>query len=231
RARTNSWHAQAPPASSPFLQPKAPAFLHAQSYFNPGHRKTKSWGNADAPPPPSWINNPQAPMQVHPWLNGAAPSPVFFFDLAPYGFAPQRAVSMNPPQGQVLGAAEVREPAFHPPLTALRIVHPKLPFWPIDLALPKGVPAAQAPSVSLGDVLAAIHHALHVRIAQVDWATLSAEDQQRVTFAFTQRCRAEAVRSKVPQAKLRDREVEERNQGVKRVDFLLGKTVFKGLVR
>ncbi|KAJ7904170.1 hypothetical protein B0H13DRAFT_2024885 [Mycena leptocephala] len=237
RPRTTSWHASGPPTASPFLQPKAPAFLHTQSYSTPGHKRAKSWGNADAPPPSSWIPNsyqntpaPQTPLQIHPWLNGDAPSPAFFFDLAPAAFVPQRAVSMNPPQGQMLTAAEVREPAFHPPLTGLRILHPKLPFWPIDLALPADG-QAQALPISLGDVLAAMHHALHVRIAQADWATLSAEDQQRVTLAFAQRCRAEAVRSQVPPAKLRDREVEERNLGVKRVDFLLGKTVFKGLVR
>ncbi|KAF7342365.1 hypothetical protein MVEN_01825100 [Mycena venus] len=198
-----------------------------------GHKRAKSWGNADAPALPPWAMNANkpAPMQVHPWLNGDAPSPIFFFDIAPKAFAPQRAVSTNPPQGMALGAAEVREPAFHPPLTSLRILHPRLPFWPIDLALPKDMPPAQAPPITLGDVLAAIHNALHVRIAPADWATLSSEDQQRVTVAFTQRCRAEAVRSKASPAQLRDREVEERNQGVKRVDFLLGKTVFKGLVR
>ncbi|KAJ7893355.1 hypothetical protein B0H14DRAFT_2684712 [Mycena olivaceomarginata] len=235
RQRTTSWHASA--AGSPFIPPKSPAFLHAQSYSNPpGHKKSKSWGNANATPP--WAGNafpntpsPKPPIQVHPWLNGDTPSPIFFFDLAPKSFAPQRAVSTTPPQGTLLGEVEMREPAFHPPLTALRILHPRLPFWPIDLALPPGVPAAQAPPISLGDVLAAIHHALHVKIAPADWATLSSEDQQHVSGTFTQRCRREAVRSKVPQAQLRDRELEERNQGVKRVDFLLGQTVFKGLVR
>ncbi|KAJ7093507.1 hypothetical protein C8R44DRAFT_860645 [Mycena epipterygia] len=240
RQRTTSWHGPAPAPNSPFLQPTVPAFVHSQSaYFTPGHRRSQSWGAANAPPPPSWLNNanpylnsvPQAP-QVHPWLNGDAPSPIFHFDLAPGQFAPLRLISTNPPQSAVLGA-EIREPAFHPPLTALRILHPRIPFWPIDLELPAEL-AAQAPTptpISLGDVLVALHRTMHQRITHADWATLSPDDEQAVTKAFTHRCRGEAVRSGVQPAHLRDREVAERNQGVKRVDFLLGKTVFKGLVR
>ncbi|KAJ7434958.1 hypothetical protein FB451DRAFT_1310528 [Mycena latifolia] len=226
---------------SPFLQPAAPpAFVHSQSaYFTPGHRRSASWGNATAPPPPSWLNAgnpylnsaPQTPLQIHPWLNGDTPSPVFHFDLAPGQFAPLRMVNANPPQSAVLGVAEISEPAFHPPLNALRILHPRIPFWPVDLALPEELAGAVPPPISLGDVLVALHRSLHERISHADWAALSAEDEQAVTKAFVQRCRAEAVRSGVPPAHLRDREVTERNQGVKRVDFLLGKTVFKGLVR
>ncbi|KAJ7930228.1 hypothetical protein B0H13DRAFT_1595545 [Mycena leptocephala] len=241
RRHTTSWHGPAPAVPNPsFLQPTAPAFVHSQSaYFTPGHRRSHSWGAAGAPPPPSWANsaNPylpnalQTPLQVHPWLNGNAPSPIFHFDLAPLQFAPLRLVSANPPQTAVLSAAEIREPAFHPPLTSLRILHPRIPFWPIDLALPTEL-AAQGPlPISLGDVLVSLHRALHERISHADWETLAKEDAQAVTKAFTHRCCAEAIRSRVPPPHLRDREVAERNQGVKRVDFLLGKTVFKGLVR
>ncbi|KAJ7778018.1 hypothetical protein DFH07DRAFT_911422 [Mycena maculata] len=240
RQRTTSWHGPAPTPNSPFLQPSAPPFLHTQSaYSPPGHRRSVSWGAANAPPPPSWLNSanpylthaPQTPLQIHPWLNGDAPSPIFHFDLMPTQFAPLRLVHPNPPQTVVLGPAEIHEPAFHPPLTALRILHPRIPFWPIDLALPAELAAEAATPISLGDVLVALHRSLHERISQADWATLGNEDELAVTKAFTIRCRAEAVRSGVPPAHLRDKEVAERNQGVKRVDFLLGKTVFKGLVR
>ncbi|KAJ7125527.1 hypothetical protein C8R43DRAFT_1030416 [Mycena crocata] len=245
RQRTISWNAPAPPPGSPFLQPAAPpAFLHSQSaYFTPGHKRSHSWGAANAPPPPSWVNSanpylanaspPPTQKQIHPWLNGDVPSSIFFLDLAPTQFAPQRLATVSPPQGTPLSGAEIREPAFHPPITSLRILHPRLPFWPVDLELPAelaSTPGAQTP-ISLGDVLVALHRALHERIAHADWETLSAPDQAAVTKAFTQRCRAEAVRSGALPAQLRDREVVERNQGVKRVDFLLGKTVFKGVVR
>ncbi|KAJ7768154.1 hypothetical protein DFH07DRAFT_1008771 [Mycena maculata] len=239
RQRTNSWQGPAFPPNSPFIPPKPPAFLQAQSsYFVPGHKKSKSWGNATGQPP-SWVNtvnpyfnngallSPQTPLQIHPWLNGNAPSTTFYFDLAPTVFMPLRLIAPHPPQHTVVGAAELRELAFYPPRVALRILHPRLPFWPIDLKLPAG----QAPPITLTDVLVAMHHALQQRITHADWETLTKEDAQRVTRAFTKRCRDEAVRSRVPPAQLRDREVAERNQGVKRVDFLLGKTVFKGLIR
>ncbi|KAJ7081170.1 hypothetical protein B0H15DRAFT_1024944 [Mycena belliarum] len=241
RQRTTSWHGPAPPPTSPFLQPAAaPAFTHSQSaYFTPGHKRSVSWGAAGAPPPPPWLTNansytaiaPPALEQIHPWLNGDAPSPIFHFDLAPGQFAPVRMASANPPQSAGLSAAEISEPAFHPPRTALRILHPRIPFWPVDLVLPEVLAAEPPMPISFGDVLVALHRAMHQRISHADWATLSAEDERVVTHAFAQRCRAEAVRSGVPPAHLRDREVAERNQGVKRVDFLLGKTVFKGLVR
>ncbi|KAJ7106580.1 hypothetical protein C8R44DRAFT_591697, partial [Mycena epipterygia] len=175
---------------------------------------------------------PQPPVQIHPWLNGDAPSPIFHLNLAPAAFMPLRLVSTSPPQSVFLSAAEMQEGAFYPARTALRILLPTLPFWPIDLALRANVPAGQwqVLPITLGDILFEMYHALQQRITHADWAMLGSEDQRRVTDAFTNRCRAEALRSGVPSAQLRDREVAERNQGVKRVDFLLGKTVFKGLI-
>ncbi|KAJ7653403.1 hypothetical protein B0H17DRAFT_957515, partial [Mycena rosella] len=81
------------------------------------------------------------------------------------------------------------------------------------------------------DVLRALHHAMQKCITPADWETLSDAEAQRVQDAFTSRCRAEAVRSGVAPAWLRNSEVAARNAGVKRVDFLLGKTVFGGLVK
>ncbi|KAJ7627219.1 hypothetical protein FB45DRAFT_920848 [Roridomyces roridus] len=233
RQRTNSWQGPLGGGGSPFIPPKAPAFLSAQSAYKPwvpGHKKSKSWGNTAAYVP-AWVNNnpnPYAPpipkQQIHPWLNGDAPSPHFHFDLAPNAFMPLR---LSAP----VGGPELASAAFHPPRINLRILHPRLPFWPIDLALPASRAAGSAPPISLGDVLLALHRALHTRITPTDWETLSAEDAQAVTHAFARRCRAAALRSGVAAVHLRDREVEERNYGVKRVDFLCGKTVFKGLVK
>jgi hypothetical protein len=174
--------------------------------------------------------NPPLPlMQIHPWLNGDVSSPAVHFDLASSAFAPMRLIPTLPPHHVLLSATDIRVPAFYPPRTALRILHAQLPFWPVDLKLPPDVPAA--PPITLGDVLVALHRTLHQRISHADWATLTVEQEVAVTRAFTHRCRGEAARSGVAPVQLRDREVAERSEGVKLVDFLLGKTVFRGLVR
>ncbi|KAJ6575953.1 hypothetical protein DFH09DRAFT_915127, partial [Mycena vulgaris] len=229
RQRTKSWAGPAQPPGSPFLTATPPAFLQPQP-FKRGPKKAKSWSNT-----PVGVTNadqyaPQpAPMLIHPFLNGDTPSPAFHLDLAPTAFLPMRLVSTNPPSGALISGTELREPAFHPPLYTLRILHPRLPFWPIDLALPSG--AYGQPPISLADVLVAMHRSLHTRISHAEWATLGRDDEARVTRAFAARCRAEALRSGVPPVQLRDKELAVRNQGVLRVDFLQGKTVFKGLVR
>ncbi|KAJ7161904.1 hypothetical protein C8R43DRAFT_991722 [Mycena crocata] len=230
RKRTKSWHGPALSPRSPSSEPKSPAFLDTPSSPRVTHglKKSRSFGNTAAP---GWVISPSLPPQIHPWLNGNAPSNIFYFDLAPTAFLPLRLATANPPQSTLVSTLEMREPAFHPARTALRIIHPKLPFWPVDIALPSSHRQKHSPPIALGDILVALHRALHTRITAADWAMLSAEDAARVNKAFSRRCRAEAVRSRVPMAQLRDREVAVRNDGVKRVDFLMGKTVFKGLMR
>ncbi|KAJ6495463.1 hypothetical protein C8R45DRAFT_171694 [Mycena sanguinolenta] len=230
RQRTLSWTGPAPPRTSPFLAPTVPAFLQAQP-FQRGHKKSNSWSNT-----PGWVNNvnvnpyfnPAAALLIHPFLNGDAPSPAFHFDLAPATFMPMRLVTTNPPSGALVSQAELADSAFHPPVFALRILHPRLPLWPVELALPAH---AHAPPISLAAILIALHRAMHARITAAEWATLGPEDQKRVTWTFTARCRAEALRSGGSPAHMHNRALAVRNQGVLRVDFLQGKTVFRGLVR
>lgn len=145
-------------------------------------------------------------------------------------FTPLRRVQTRPLHSVVITVAELSQPAFHPPLTVLRILHPRLPFWPIDLQLPEDF-AGEKPPISVGDVLVAVHRACHTRISQVDWDSLNTADEVAVTKAFALRCRTEAMNSSVSQMHRKDREVAERNQGVKRVDFLMEKTVLKGFMR
>ncbi|KAJ7149924.1 hypothetical protein C8R46DRAFT_1306409 [Mycena filopes] len=172
----------------------------------------------------SWLNpvvrDLSPPTQIHPWLT---PSSIFLFDLAPAVFRPLYLVSRHPPRSAVVGA-ELRDPtAFSPPISRLRILHPRLPF-PINLALP---PSRQ---VSFGDVLSMLHDALQEPISQMDFHRLKREDKTRVTRAFTARCLGEAFRSGVLPPQRRHREVAVRNHGAKFVDFLLGETIFEGLL-
>ncbi|KAJ7131228.1 hypothetical protein C8R44DRAFT_613319, partial [Mycena epipterygia] len=171
------------------------------------------------------------PVKIHPLLNGYAPS--LHFDLAPSTLAPQRLVSSSLAHLQCtpLSATEMHEYAFHPAWRSLRILHARLPFFPIDLGPPADLPHSRASLISVGDILREMHRALHLRITAADWTTLEEKEREKVTMVFTLRCREEARRSGVPLAMVRDRADAERAKGVKRVDFLLGKTLFKGFVR
>ncbi|KAF9259603.1 hypothetical protein L218DRAFT_829609, partial [Marasmius fiardii PR-910] len=66
------------------------------------------------------------------------------------------------------------------------------------------------------DVLEGIHQALNCQITNVDWGKLNKREQDRVARAYEWRCsrsgRVQAVR----------------NEGVKRVDYLSGRTKFRG---
>ncbi|KAJ6448013.1 hypothetical protein C8R47DRAFT_995212 [Mycena vitilis] len=224
RQRTSFWGAPAHASGPTLLSPPAPSWLTAQSLH--GQRKITLWGTS----PPWWTRaEPDAAaVYIHPFLNGDTPSPDFHCDLAPSTFVPMRRIATYPPSGALIGAAELHAPAFYPPLFALRVVHSRLPFWPIDLALP---PDAQAPPITLADVLVALHRVFHTPITHADWAGLGSAHEGAVRTAFTARCRSEARRSGAAPAQLCDREMAVRSQGVLRVDFLLGKTIFKGLVR
>ncbi|KAJ7458882.1 hypothetical protein FB451DRAFT_1272758 [Mycena latifolia] len=199
RARPNQNHTTAWPAP-----PQMPAFPH--------NTRDNMQGQAAA-----WMPT-GGPPAIHPWGDGYAPSPTFHFDLAPATFRPRRLVAVHPAESAPLTEAELRVPAFDPPSRALRILHRRLPFGPIHVVLP-GAPAGP---LSLGDVLTALHRALHAPITRTDWEMLDREGSWRVVRAFRQRCRAEGGQ---------DREIMELKGGLKRVDFLLGETVFVGLVR
>jgi hypothetical protein len=127
----------------------------------------------------------------------------------------------------MLADEQLQEPATHPTLTRMRIISDIIPHWPIDLQFrqPGTVPYSpyapfQAqpalPPIRLTDVLVAIHQAMHRRITQTDWENLGKPQQRAITKAYLARCGMSG---------------HERAQGVKRVDFLLGRTRVLGLVR
>ncbi|KAJ7783409.1 hypothetical protein B0H14DRAFT_2959608 [Mycena olivaceomarginata] len=130
------------------------------------------------------------PTKIHPWLQPELPS-FIHFDLATTAFAPL-CRTRDEPAHRVLNTAEFRESAFRPPRTALRIVHPHIPFWPIDLAVPVGAAADSCSPITIGDVLANIYRAMHTRVTSEEWAFLDEEKQPAVTQAFAARCHAEA---------------------------------------
>jgi hypothetical protein len=112
----------------------------------------------------------------------------------------------------------------------MRIICDVIPQWPIELEYtpydirgePVSMPSinGSVPPISLGDVLYAIHRALHTQITHLDWGRLTLSEEIATARAYTRRCRS------VPSVAQ-----YEASEGVKRVDFLLERYVFKGLVR
>ncbi|KAH7920761.1 hypothetical protein BV22DRAFT_778543 [Leucogyrophana mollusca] len=216
RPRRPSWHAGM--ASTP----PSPSFLQLPTM---GHHRRHSFGNhsyrspfAELPPSSPWSYRPSIPQfQIHPLLNGEAFRSDFYFDLASPTFAPLRWI--GPGQSVAISVDELREPATYPSITSLRITHDAIPNWPIDLEENGDAYAAPVP-ITLGDILYSIHASLHRQITHQDWAQLSLSEETAIARAYTRRCRS------VPSAAQL-----EASQGVKRVDYLLDKHFFRGLVR
>jgi len=76
------------------------------------------------------------------------------------------------------------------------------------------------PPISLGDVLFAIHRALHTQITHLDWGRLTLSEEIAIARAYTRRCRSSPSTSQL-----------EASEGVKRIDFLLDRFMFRGLIR
>ncbi|EGO04137.1 hypothetical protein SERLA73DRAFT_175920 [Serpula lacrymans var. lacrymans S7.3] len=221
RVRRPSWHAgteQAPPSPSFLSIPQQPNHNRRHSF---GHHYTPWTG---APPGSPWSHRPSSPhFQIHPLLNGEAPRSDFYFDLASPSFTPMRWIS--PGQSVVVSWEELRQPATYPSITSMRITHPAIPKWPIDLEYhydnSGSSYTATAPlPITLADVLQAIHYALHKQISHRDWAELTLSEETAIARAYTRRCRSVPSSAQV-----------EASQGVKRVDYLKDKFMFRGLVR
>lgn len=229
RQRRPSWHGATAPTS-----PYSPGFLTpgAAQYF--GHNRRHSFGASAAaagyaPPWTSWAalspSNQQIPVstlpfQIHPWLNGEMPRNDFRLDLSVPNFAPQRLAHAASGTFVLLSNEELAQPATHPSITRLRIICDLIPQWPMDLSpLATFTHSAALPPLLFQDVLIMIHRTLHTRISHQDWARLNPTEENAITRAFSRRC-----------ASFGSLELQARNDGVKRVDFLRGKVWFRGLV-
>jgi hypothetical protein len=108
---------------------------------------------------------------------------------------------------------ELSEPATYPAVPFLQISSPYLQ-WRISVSGRTGV-------VTIGDVLDAIYTSLRKNIIREDYKYLSDNAQLRVKAAYERRFRS----------LLDQRSYErERQSGVKRVDFLMDRNRFRGLI-
>jgi hypothetical protein len=164
-------------------------------------------------------------FSLHPFLDGNMPRLDFALNLASQNFMPMQLL----PTGAYapVGADVLSQPATHPPIYRLKIVLDELPNWPItleynpeDYRQQTGAALMYPPPVSVGDVLAQIHRALHERISHTDWARLDDKKKYKISQAYTARC-----------ASAPSMEHLLKSDGVKKVDYLLDKLWFRGLIK
>ncbi|KAJ8487867.1 hypothetical protein ONZ45_g14175 [Pleurotus djamor] len=125
------------------------------------------------------------------------------------------------------------EPATNLPISSLTIQSPHLP-WRIT------VKASRHGMVTISDVLHAIYKTLRECIHLADFELLSPNDKKRVRKSYEDRYRGlrssklgvlskSGIGGAGGNRKRSEEAAEEKRQGVKKIDFLMGKTRFMGL--
>jgi hypothetical protein len=213
---------------------QAPAWYGSAGQPWPQH----AMGMASPAPAPA----PAPPKEMlHPYLDGSKPRSDFFFDLSSPIFNPQRRY----PNGTLAAIpdAELDEPATHPAITKMGITHEAIAQWPIELDpkangmpspimglgldVPSWVTTTSSaseglPPMTLRDILESIWRILQMQISHLEWARLGKSEEHAIARAYTRRCKAAMAVSE-------DASENESSMGVKRVDFLLDKFMFRGL--
>ncbi|KAK0482453.1 hypothetical protein IW261DRAFT_1033178 [Armillaria novae-zelandiae] len=152
-----------------------------------------------------------AQLQISPWLTTYAQAGYLHLDLSMAAFNPIRMDNMG--MRTQLGTNELSNPATHPHVLRMTIVCDAMPYWPISIGDGNR-------GLSLMDVLQGIYQSMMWRVSRSEWEKFPEGDRNAIAKAFTRRCRA-LGNSQLENA--------ERQDGVKRVDLLLGKTMLRGL--
>ncbi|KAH9836128.1 uncharacterized protein C8Q71DRAFT_760742 [Rhodofomes roseus] len=148
-------------------------------------------------------------VMIHPVL--AAPRTALAWDL----ILPPSAANVPTTYGSPspLNPALLAEPATHPGLPSLTIICDMLP-WSITIT------PSRTHFVSVGDVLHALYRMLRLAVTETEVGVLPPDTRVRVHSAF------HARHKMLPDARSR---AEEKQKGVKRVDFLMDLRRFAGL--
>lgn len=255
RPRPPSWHAGmagTSPAPNPAPFPSPPIYvtplptvvpLPGPSVAPPTHHRRYSDGVL---PQPAWVTVPtwvypqaypqvQPPPPAHqlnPLLNGEGGNkPPLIFDLSFYAFEPRRATSGHP-SGKALSQEEYSQTATYPGVTRMVITCDEIPGLQVVLEPLRERPSnsgylsvprtdtTPVPPITVYDVLFAIHRKLQTQIRHRDWVALPQSKADAIARSYTRRCRT------FPSV-----QQFEESQGVKWVDFLENKYMFRGLAR
>jgi hypothetical protein len=163
--------------------------------------------------------------QLHNLINGEIISQHLHVNFSVSDLVIKRRTGPGADHVATLGGYDLEQPATNPQMTRVRIVCDAIPQWPIDIRVigtslsPHRRRRSALPYLTLEDVVRAVHASLHHKISHEEWGRLTTAEETEVARAYTRRFKA----SGSPYA-----EREQQAQGVKRVDFLLKNTWFKG---
>jgi len=155
---------------------------------------------------------------------------MLLFDLSQSAYKPLKISSHSASSGTALTADEETQTATHPGVTKMVIVCDEIPGFEVVLEPQNsrattsgylGVPdTTPTPPITIHDVLFAVHKKLQRQVRHRDWVALSSDMATAVARAYTRRCRS------FPSV-----QAFEESQGVRWVDYLLDKYMFKGIAR
>lgn len=195
---------------------RPPSWQIFNTHFWPYPNTAGVWPHCNYQPSYCWpgvvsTTNRLRPFCINRWINAELQCADFFFDLSFPTFKPIQLYGLG--QSGPFPEQELMQFATNPPLTHLKIVFDDLPECPCYIQQDPMCP------ITLKDVLFKIHCHVHTPITMTDFACLNPRAQAQVSNAFTERCQAIPINC-----------TAERASGVKRVDYLLGKTRLVGLL-
>jgi hypothetical protein len=163
--------------------------------------------------------------QLHNLINGDIIAPQLYINFVDADLVFRKRTGSGMYHHSTLSSYDLEQPAMHPQMTRVRVVCDMIPQWPVDLQVlgtslsPHRRRRAALPYLTLEDIMHAVHASLHRKISHQEWGRLSTSHETDVARAYTRRYKSTGSEWS---------ERQQQAEGVKRVDFLLKTTWFKG---
>jgi len=163
--------------------------------------------------------------QLHNLINGEIVAHHLYVNLAEPDLVFRKRTGSGLFAHTTLSSYDLEQPATNPQTTRVRVICDLIPQWPVDLRVvgtslePHRRGRAALPYLTLEDVIRAVHAVLHRKISHAEWGRLTTSQETEIARAYTRRYKASGSEWS---------EHEQKAQGVKRVDFLLKHSWFKG---
>ncbi len=162
--------------------------------------------------------------QLHNLINGDIIATHLYINFADLDLVFRKRSGSGIHRLTTLSSYDLEQPAMHPQMTRVRILCDMIPQWPVDLQVlgtslsPHRRRRSALPYLTLEDIVHGVHASLHRKISHEEWGRLSISQETDVARAYTRRYKSVGEWH----------ERQQQAEGVKRVDFLLKTTWFKG---